>query len=47
MTYRTRIKICGLTRKEDVETVVRAGADALGFVFYPRSPRFVTPEKAA
>ncbi len=47
MTYRTRIKICGLTRKEDVETVVRAGADALGFVFYPGSPRFVTPEKAA
>ena len=47
MTYRTRIKICGLTRKEDVETVVRAGADALGFVFYPRSPRFVTPDKAA
>ena len=47
MTYRTRIKICGLTRKEDVETVVRAGTDALGFVFYPRSPRFVTPEKAA
>ena len=47
MTYRTRIKICGLTREEDVKAVVCAGADALGFVFYPGSPRFVTPEKAA
>lgn len=44
---RTRIKICGLTREEDVRTVVRAGADALGFVFYPPSPRFVSAEKAA
>ena len=47
MTYRTRIKICGLTREEDVKAVVCAGADALGFVFYPASPRFVAPEKAA
>ena len=44
---RTRIKICGLTREEDVQAVVGAGADALGFVFYPESPRFVTAEKAA
>ena len=44
---RTRIKICGLTRLEDVAAVVAAGADALGFVFYPPSPRYVTPQQAA
>ncbi len=44
---RTRIKICGLTREEDVDAAVGAGADAIGFVFYPPSPRYVTPERAA
>jgi len=44
---RTRVKICGLTRVSDVEAAVAAGADALGFVFYPPSPRAVTPEQAA
>lgn len=44
---RTRIKICGLTRVEDIHAVVAAGADAIGFVFYPKSPRYVTPEQAA
>ncbi len=44
---RTRIKICGLTRTEDVVVALDAGADALGLVFYPPSPRFVDLEKAA
>jgi phosphoribosylanthranilate isomerase len=47
MSMRTRIKICGLTREEDVQAVMAAGADAIGFVFYPKSPRYVTPERAA
>lgn len=44
---RTRIKICGLTRPQDVRAVVNAGADAIGFVFYPQSPRFVSSDSAA
>lgn len=41
------IKVCGITRREDAEAAVRAGASALGFVFYSRSPRYVDPAKAA
>lgn len=44
---RTRIKICGITRREDVAAAVGAGADALGFVFYAPSPRCVTIDAAA
>jgi len=44
---RTRIKICGLTREDDVRAAVDAGADAIGLVFYPGSPRFVDVARAA
>jgi phosphoribosylanthranilate isomerase len=43
---RTRIKICGLTRASDVQHAAAAGADAIGFVLYPKSPRAVTAEQA-
>lgn len=43
----TRIKICGITRPEDAACCVEHGADALGFVFYPPSPRHVAPNDAA
>ncbi|OYT90099.1 MAG: phosphoribosylanthranilate isomerase [Burkholderiales bacterium PBB3] len=45
--FRTRIKICGLTREQDVDAAVAAGSDAIGFVLYPKSPRYVTPQRAA
>ena len=41
------IKICGLTREQDVIAAVNAGANAIGFVLYPPSPRNVSPERAA
>src|SRR5674476_582914 len=44
---RTRIKICGLTREQDVDAAVAAGVDAIGFVLYQRSPRYVNPARAA
>ena len=45
--HRTRIKICGITREEDLRAAVDHGADALGFVFYPPSPRYLDHEHAA
>lgn len=44
---RTRIKICGITRAMDLDAALRAGVDAVGFVFYPPSPRALSVEVAA
>jgi phosphoribosylanthranilate isomerase len=40
------VKICGITRREDAEAAVTAGASAIGFIFWPGSPRFVDPFRA-
>ena len=43
---RTRIKICGITRAEDARAAAECGADAIGLVFYPPSPRYLSAERA-
>ena len=47
LALRTRVKICGLTREQDVDAAVEAGADAIGLVLYAKSPRCVSAERAA
>jgi phosphoribosylanthranilate isomerase len=47
LMHRTRIKICGITRACDLDAAMQAGADAVGFVFYPPSPRALTADAAA
>jgi phosphoribosylanthranilate isomerase len=44
---RVKLKICGMTRFEDARIAANLGVDALGFIFYPKSPRFVSAEQAA
>ena len=43
----TSVKICGLTRESDIEEAIRAGADRVGFVLVPTSPRHISPEALA
>jgi len=45
--HAVRVKICGITRFEDAQVAVSSGAHALGFVFHPASPRYISPEMAA
>ncbi|MDO9216874.1 MAG: N-(5'-phosphoribosyl)anthranilate isomerase, partial [Lacisediminimonas sp.] len=47
MIARTRIKLCGLSQPQDIQAAVEQGADAIGLVFYAKSPRHVSPQQAS
>ena len=47
MTHKVILKVCGITNQPDADAAIAAGANAIGFNFYPGSPRYITPELAA
>ena len=47
MISKAILKVCGITNQPDADAAIAAGATAIGFNFYPKSPRYIAPELAA